>query len=104
MARRHGQLVICDIVFAELAPAFATLQQLDSALAKLGITFETVNSSAAFRAGQAFAAYRSNKGSRVHLIPDFLIAAHAEVQANRLASADRGYQRAYFKNLTLLSV
>lgn len=49
-----------------------------------------------------FRAYRKTGGPREHMIPDFLIAAHAEVQANRLAAVGRGYLRPYFSNLTAL--
>jgi len=38
------------------------------------------------------------------LIPDFLIGAHASVDCDRLAAADRGYLRRYFSDLELLSV
>ena|ERR1051325_2688827 len=103
-ARREGQLIVCDVVFAELAPAFETQHQLESTLSKLGIAYEPIESQAAFLAGRVFLEYRAHGGPRERMIPDFLVAAHAKVQADRLAAADRGYLRTYFKSLTLLAI
>ncbi len=36
------------------------------------------------------------------MIPDFLIAAHAQLQADQIAAKDRGYLRRYFSNLRCL--
>jgi hypothetical protein len=38
----------------------------------------------------------------MHLVPDLVIAAHAQLQANRLAAIDRGYLRQWFPDLRLL--
>jgi predicted nucleic acid-binding protein len=101
-ARREGQLVICEVVYAEVAPAFASEEGLKEALARLGVYFLPVSAAAAWRAGLSFRAYRDAGGPRAHLIPDFLIAAHAEIQTDRLAAVDRGYLRRYFAELTIL--
>ncbi|MGH2396004.1 MAG: hypothetical protein ACRDFW_03235 [bacterium] len=53
-------------------------------------------------AGHAFKVYRQAGGPREHMIPDFLIATHAQMQADRLAVNDRGYIRRYFPDLSLL--
>ena len=101
-ARREGPLVVCDIVYAEVAPTFASEADLQDTLRRLGASFESVSPAAAWRAGEVFRAYRDAGGPRQHLIPDFLIASHAQVQADRLAAVDRGYLRQYFADIPLL--
>lgn len=101
-ARREGMLVICDTVYAEVAPFFTLQADLHDALRRLGACFEPLTAEAAWRAGTLFAEYRASGGPRQHLIPDFLIGAHAEVQADRLAAADRGYFCTYFTGLAIL--
>ena len=81
---------------------FETPETLCARLDALGIGIVPSGMKAWFLAGQLFRQYRANGGPREHLIPDFLIGAHAQVQAQRLAARDRGYLRRYFPNLVLV--
>jgi predicted nucleic acid-binding protein len=101
-ARADGELVICDVVAAELYAYWRDEDAYASFVAGIGATFLAVDESAAREAGRIFAMYRRSGGPREHLVPDFLIAAHALHQTDQLAAVDRGYLRAYFPRLRIL--
>jgi predicted nucleic acid-binding protein len=101
-ASREGELTVCDVVFAEIAPAFDSRQQALDMLQRLGVRFDPLNDDAAFEAGCVFKAYRQEGGPRTHMIPDFLIGSHALRQSDRLAAVDRDYLRRYFPELKVL--
>ena len=97
-----GPLVLCDPVYAELAANFDRMDELDAFLADAGVRRESLNGSALFLSGRMWRAYRSAGGSRQRIISDFLVGAHASVQASRLATRDRGFYRRYFDNLIVV--
>jgi predicted nucleic acid-binding protein len=102
-ARSESTLIVCDIVFAEIASLFRSRKELEARLESLGVEFDPIQPATAFAAGEIFKKYRSQGGPRLHLVPDFLIGAHAVIQADRLAARDRGYLRRYFPNLPILA-
>jgi predicted nucleic acid-binding protein len=102
LAAEEGELCICPVVFAELSPGVDSAPALMDALCSLAISYDEINPDSARLAGLIHLRYRQEGGPREHLIPDFLIAAHAQEQCARLAAIDRGYLRRYFPNLTLV--
>ena len=103
LASTEGQLIISPIAFAEYSISYPTATSAQNDLERLRVTYDPIAPAAAYLAGQIFLRYRRKGGPRQHLIPDFLIAAHASVQADRLAALDRGYLRTYFPSLAILA-
>jgi len=102
-AAQEGTLLISPIAFAEYSIAYPSKDSAQADLARLHIIYDPITPAAAYLAGQIFLRYRKEGGPRQHLIPDFLIAAHATTQADRIAALDRGYLRSYFPNLPQLA-
>jgi predicted nucleic acid-binding protein len=103
LASEEGSLLICPAVFAECSIGFPSVKQALAKFDSLSIIYDPISPESAYLAGQMFLRYRQAGGPRQHLVPDFLIAAHASVQADRLAAVDRGYLRSYFPDLTILT-
>ena len=101
-AAQVGSIVICDVVYAELCAHRETQRECDSFLQQKGIRVESLTREACFLASQAWKAYRRQGGKRERILPDFLIGAHAQSQASRLLSRDRGFYRRLFPDLVLV--
>ena len=100
-AANEGSLVICDLVYAELCANFASRDQCDEFLDGNGIRTEPLGRAASFLATRGWRMYRLQGGKRNRILPDFLIGAHAQVQASRLVSRDRGFYQDMFPSLVL---
>jgi predicted nucleic acid-binding protein len=101
-ARAEGELVICDVVAAELFALLMDEEKFRQTVDGLGVIYHPTVLDAAKRAGRIFKQCRREGGQREYLVPDFLIGAHAEKQADRIAAIDHGYLRRHFPRLKIL--
>jgi len=96
-------ILINPIIYTELAPAFATMadleQWLDPAVfQRLPLPYE-----AGWLAAQAFLKYRNSGGTKTSPLPDFYIGAHAEVENRTLVTRDAARYRTYFPKIVLIT-
>lgn len=99
-AANEGQLVICETALAEVVPVFSP-SDLKQFLSDWELKFLPSTQQVATLAGEMFRAYLNRGGRRGRVVPDFLIAAHAQQLTSRLLARDRGYYRDYFVQLEL---
>ncbi len=121
------KLTICEVVFAELGSQFTSLPELTNFLSDTGIRVVSSNEQSLFEASIAWKRYAARKKAtlvcpvcekvqksvcvscgntlsyRQHILSDFLIGAHAQIQADKLVTRDRRFYRNYFKGLDIIT-
>lgn len=124
-AVEDGVLIISEPVYAELASRFTLQQELEQFLAHMHLRFEPSSPVTLHAAGVAWGRYVRRRptalecpecgaqqpercvrcGGRIQarqrVLADFIIGAHALLQADRLLTRDRRYYRTYFPSLAI---
>ena len=95
----NGAILVCDIVYSELVPAFGDRAALDDVLRGIGGEPSPIDTDVAFEAGVRWRRYRQAGGPRNRILTDFLIGAHAVAKADAFLSRDRGFYASYFPEL-----
>ncbi|OGH60508.1 MAG: hypothetical protein A3G34_16360 [Candidatus Lindowbacteria bacterium RIFCSPLOWO2_12_FULL_62_27] len=120
-ALQQGQLVVCEVVLAELAAQIGEEATTQKFMSDTGISLASTPGHACLLAGLMWKQYRAGGrssdirvrtgtgpsmaggGSRTRILPDFLVASHAQTCADQFLTRDLGFYRAYFKDLSIVS-
>jgi predicted nucleic acid-binding protein len=96
-------LVINPIIYAEVSLSFSTIEALDDVVGTLALELLEIPRPALFLAAKAFAQYRRRGGSKLQVLPDFFIGAHAAVEGWPLLTRDARRFKTYFPTLEVLA-
>jgi len=106
-----GQLIISEVVYAELAAQFPNEKDMEAFLSDTGIRLIHSDEKSLYMAGERWREYAKRRKPllcpkcnhqiklRQRVLSDFIIGAHALKNADILLSRDRGFYREYFKDL-----
>ncbi|HET9318170.1 MAG TPA: type II toxin-antitoxin system VapC family toxin [Rhizomicrobium sp.] len=103
LAKARDALSVNEVVYAELAPGFPNVLELDLALDALAVATAPSPKSALFLAGHAFRRYRRQSGTKTGVLPDFFIGAHAVVEDAQLLTRDARRIQTYFPTVGIIS-
>jgi predicted nucleic acid-binding protein len=102
-AAAQGPVFINPIIYAELAPAFASSVDLDRWLDPAVFQRLPLPYAAGWLASQAWLKYRKSGGTKTSPLPDFYIGAHAEVENRTIVTRDVSRYRSYFPNVVVIA-
>lgn len=97
------QLVVNPIIYAEMSLSFSTLEGLDRTVSTLALALREIPRPALFIAAKAYAQYRKRGGTKLQVLPDFFIGAHAAVEGWPLLTRDAGRFTTYFPTLEVVA-
>ena len=101
-AQQVGALTINPIGYAELAPAFDSMAELDGFLKRAKIAVKGISRPAACLAGEAFLHNRKRKGVKTGVLADFFIGAQAQTEGWTILTRGAGRYKTYFLSVTLI--
>jgi len=102
-ASANDDVVINDVIFAELSVRYPTFESFEVTLASVPLSHREIPRRSLFLAAKAFQRYRQRGGAKTGVLPDFFIGAHAAVEGASLLTRDPRHVRAYFPTVPLIS-
>jgi predicted nucleic acid-binding protein len=97
------RLAINAVVYSELSIAFERIEELEQVVADARLVVDPIPREALFLAGKAFLQYRRKRGSKLGVLPDFYIGAHAAVNNYPLLTRDATRYKSYFPTVVLIA-
>lgn len=91
------------MIYAEFSVGYQRIEDVERLLAEADIGWAEIPRAALFLARKAFQLYRRQGESRIGVLPDFFIGAHAAGLGMPLLTRDIARHRAYFPTIELIA-
>ncbi len=95
-------LVINPVIYAELCFGSPSVEFADDVVRQFGLIYQDVPRQGLFRAAKAFGQYKSRKGTKISVLPDFFVGGHAEATGMSLLTRDTKRLSTYFPGVKLI--
>ena len=102
-AKKAGATIISVVAYAEVAAQFPSKVRANEFFLLLSCKVEQLEEDVAFLGGQFFDEYKQRGGKRTRILADFLIAAHAQLNADRILTRDARFFGPNFPHLKAVS-
>ena len=106
-ASNEGALIICDVVYAELAGLFPSHAALETFMRDTGIQVKPSSAETLWKAGELWRGFCLKRSRQAvvarRIAADFMIGAHAMAHAERLLTRDTDFYHTVFAGLRLAS-
>ena len=104
-ASKDGALVVCEIVYAELAGLFPSHEALEAFLRETGIQLKPSSPDSLWKAGELWRRFCVERPRHAavarRVVADFLVGAHAMLHAEQLLTRDTDFYHTVFAGLRL---
>jgi predicted nucleic acid-binding protein len=102
-AGRAGALIASTVTYAEVAAQFPSKARSKDFFDLLSCKVQVLDENAAFLGGHFFDEYKQRGGKRSRILADFLIGAHAQLNADRILTRDTRFFGPNFPRLKAVS-
>lgn len=94
--------IINPTIYAELCFGFSSTSEVDGLIREMSFSYRETPRHGLFKAAMAFRSYKAKRGTKLNVLPDFIIGGHAEAANYAIITRDIKRYQTYFPSVELI--